>query len=266
MILLNKKEATILKLLSRYKFLTVSQLAELGLSKKGQSNNYLSSVLRSMRIRRKPRIACIEFKGTYKFDKREYVYYLTKFGEELLINEFDYLLEKIKRPLSSNVFYDRDYTHRKLFIDSQIEIYKKAKSSNKTIGFFDCYFDSIQINGKKKLESKTKVRFGEDRTDFVIPDGIFSIVDLEGDISLFALELHLGKDSKRAINQILHHVELLITGGLSEKYDLAIGWKVVYVFDSEGITETVIGLFKQRVEEVFWQYFSFYSLGEIEMD
>ncbi len=252
--IVTEKEEKILVLLARYKFLTISQMGKLGLVKEGQKTNYLNSLLREFRKRRKPKIACIEFKGTYKFDKREYVYYLTKHGEQTLVKNLGINIDEIKSPGSTSIFYDRDYNHRKAYIDTQIQIYRHIEEDGGKIDFFDNYFDSDKLNNSKSFSAKTKVKAGN---FFLIPDGIFLVRDVQNNLSLYVIEMHLGKDLERAMDQITNHVNLLISGKISEKYTLNMGWKILYVFDLEATCLRVEEKFKSLVDRNFWKYFEF---------
>lgn len=100
------------------------------------------------------------------------------------------------------------------------------------VEFFDRYFDTVGNNrNDSNLTSKTKVEFS---TGSLKADGIFilNVPDLER--YLYCLEVHNGKDTKRALEQMAPYVNALALKAPSLKYGFQRGCRVLWLFEEEG--------------------------------
>jgi len=249
-----------LELLGVYTYLSSSQFMKLGLAKHQQS---ISKILNRFFEQKKPMIKKLTFPVDPQRGKLENIYLLSKEGAKFLSELKDVDLDSISYPKGSGEFF-RDYNHRKRTIDYHIKLRLEAKEKNYTVEFFDTYFDKIGNQKAKskdnKLQSKTKVEL-EDGS-FFIPDAIYKTVQTRNDGStqdyLYALEIHNGADTKRAIETIDKHLVALADGGLSRKYDYYYAHKVVVVFENEKYKENLVSKLSRenRFDEML-EYFEF---------
>jgi len=199
--------------LARYKFLTSSQILLLDVGTKHYP--YLWKQLVSLRDRNKPLVQCHNFPAPNpKKGRVESMYFLTKEGKrQILSNGFMSSEETIKLPKGKTIAY-KDYFHRKYTIDFQIQLDKWANENDKTVDFFDTYFDKIGNNRTgKNLRAKTRIDFTGNT--FLIPDGVFTV---NGQLYLF--EMYNGKDTGRVLEQLHKHAEALTYRYTHKAYNL----------------------------------------------
>ena len=82
---LKQKEEDALTFLAQYKLLCSSQLTELELYK---NKGDVTKLLKPMAERKKPLIGVIKFPPAPTIGQLEYIYYLTKFGEKVLLEDY----------------------------------------------------------------------------------------------------------------------------------------------------------------------------------
>lgn len=254
----SEKSLRILEALAIYKYLTISQMTMMGLGGEKKYKTYLNTLLKKMRERKRPTIACIKFAGTHKFQQREYVYYLTKYGVNDLILSSGLDKDEINYPIGTSSMYERDYSHRKCFIDTKIKLFEWAALQQIQVSFFESYYDYHGNSRSGTLRSKTSVQLSGQTSKRIIPDGIFAL-QVGNKMKLFALEIHLGRDTKRAMRQIANHIISLQSGSISIHYNLKIGNRVLYVFDNKNIMKSVISNFlkSKSIPNAYNDYFLF---------
>ena len=231
-------QGKVLEGLARYKYLTLSQMLDL---KVGTTRyKYLWEQVKSLRDRKRPLVECHKFESPNPRKGRvEAMYYLSKKGKDMLINEFQHPEEQIKIPLSKTPAY-KDYFHRKHTISFQIALDTWANVNGFTVPFFDTYFDMVGDNRvNKNLRAKTRIEFGE--KDYFIPDGAFW---LEGQYKqrLFLFEMYNGKDSRRVVQQLHKHAKALTERFTHQKYELSLkkSYTIILLFELESIKQAVI--------------------------
>ena len=254
----SEKQLLILEALARYKFLTISQMIQLDLAGEKKHKTYLNTLLKKMRERKRPTISCIKFAGTHKFQQREYVYYLTKYGANDLILNTGINSSQINRPIGTSSMYERDYSHRKCYIDVKISLHQWADKNEIDVILYDNYYDYLGSSHGGTLRAKTSIALGDTKEGRIIPDGIF-ILDNYGSPKLYAIEIHMGRDTLRAMRQIMNHKIALDTGAISTHYGLEVGNRVLYVFENKNIMERVIQGVKDNrsISEAYYPYFLF---------
>lgn len=223
-------QSNILIQLARYKFLTVSQLYRLGLSK---DISWIRTQARELSQAGQPLIDRINFNITPHKGKVENIYFLTKKGKEALIEGMNKEEKSIKVPIGNPTNIYKDYTHRKNTIDFQIEAYLWAETQERGtyIDFFDCYFDKIGNNRTAgNLQAKNKIALEGD--DYIIPDAVF-LLETEHRPYLFLFEMYDGRDTKRVIDQVTKHVKAIELGTPSDKYNHPYAHRVILLFEFE---------------------------------
>lgn len=241
---------TILKHLSYYRFLTCSQLVELGVS------NLASSVYKFLRRfergKGKNRPFYEGMVGFFEFGVGiPRLYYLTDKGgrffaeyERLDIDEVQYI--KGKPAMGYN-----DLFHRIALIDFKIALNKLVESEDphpdkpNKIVFFDTYLEGTGSNASKKKqyrEEKTRVYIDHPERNFISPDGIFRFIDNSDGDYLYCVEIDRTTNVKRCVDQVYIHLHALEQGALQAKYDIAeifSGYKIIYIFDNEQMVRLV---------------------------
>jgi hypothetical protein len=233
---LTENQLKAIALLAIYKYLTSSHFVKMGVFKK---RSYLTNSLKILIDSKNPLISKYEFNPIN--GKIESLYFLTKNGKKLLINEFSYDESKIKIPIGLDTVYFHDYYHRKYTIDFHIAFRLWLESKKGQVNFLNYYFDKSGNNRIKDkyshVVSSNKIQLDE-RTSF-IPDinAKFTIDDKE---HLFLFEQHNGKDAKRLFEQLFIHIHAISAKAISSKYNYQKPYKVVVVCEEESVKTSVI--------------------------
>ncbi len=225
---LNDAQIKIIKHLAVYKFLTTSQLVRLGVA--SDRTNVHKHIV-GLRDRKNPFIMCATAKVIPGAGRLEAVYYLANYGVEAAKS---LELQEIKFPVNKQISHTQDYLHRKTVVDCEITI----RETGIKIDFFDRYFDTIGNNRVgSNLTSKTKIEFPSGTLN---ADAIFllDVTQLETKF-LYCLEIHNGKDTKRALEQMHAYIAALEIKAPSRKYGFERGCRVLWVFENEGCMKAV---------------------------
>lgn len=215
----------VLQALGEYRYLTPSQIVELGIV---SHRDVVYRLMKRFETFAKPVVGKATFSEVYSEGKQgrkqlENVHYLTRQGAELLAlvdHEVDprQILSVSRQPL-----VQKDYWHRRETIDLQILINQFAFCHGCTVETLDLYFNHDGANhskaGRPKRKANTTITYdltddqdqpiGEQLT--IMPDAILKLRDPTGQAHLFAIEVQRGMDTKR-----LHHK-------LREQYVPALG-------------------------------------------
>lgn len=234
----------ILLALSKYKFLTVSQM----LNKVGvgtSSISYLRTNLRNLKNdRKRPLIGVIEYapSGPSRGGRYEYFYYLKNYGKKLLVEQLGVEEQSVKIPIGVPQFHSM-YHHRRMQIDFQIALYKYVESQEEEVLFYDNDYDTIGGNRSEghKLEAKTKIII-EPRPEgalYIIPDGAFVLSTKIGE-KLFLTEFHRGSGVKRAVKQLYFHGLAIAKSLPSKKYNFPKGNRTLMIFEHKVTMHSVV--------------------------
>lgn len=197
------------------------------------------------------------------------IYYLTKFGAGLLAEYLGCYQSEINYPKGVKIF-QRDYFHRLYTIDFHIALRQQAEKENSKIILFETYFDKVGSNRNgafsQPLKAKTKINFPSSG-EFFIPDIIFHSIPAEGKPSIYAVEIHNGKDTKRFLRQFETYVNALTEGVITEHFHLNIPARVAFVFEFDSAKKYAIQRAKQKKNiDAFYPYFSFNTIQNIQKD
>lgn len=263
MVYLKQKESDILVSLSKYKFLCSSQFTQLGLYKnKGDVTN----LLKPMAEQKKPLIGVIKFPTDPTIGKLEYIYYLTKFGEKVLLEDLDYPQEKIKK-VKSKPISTKDYFHRKSTIDFHIGLNQWLQNNNAEIKFLNYYFDKLGTIKNKDNKSIIEINrfYLEDGKSF-IPD-ITVKFKANNENFIFLFEQHNGKDTKRLIEQLQIHLLAISQEIVSKKFNFYKLNRVAIVCEEKSVKDSVIQrLQKTDIFKNFYNHFIFKTNNELKED
>lgn len=258
---LTENQLKAIELLATYKYLTSSQFVKMGVFKK---RSYLTNSLKILIDSKNSFILKHDFNPVN--GKVESLYFLTRNGKKLLVNQFSYDETKIKMPSGMATVYLHDYYHRKYTIDFHIAFRLWIESRNGVIDFLNYYFDKAGNNrcGNDHVTPLNRIQLDE-RSSF-IPDinSKFTIDDKE---HLFLFEQHNGKDAKRLFEQLYIHIIAISKGVIFEKYNYSKPYKIVVVCEEESVKNSVIKrLQKEKGIEHYNNFFIFKTNNELLED
>ena len=265
--IITQRQSEILQALAQYKYLTTSQDVDLLVQGDAKDKSDTNKLLKKMREGRSPLLGCHMFGGTHKFNQREYVYFLKPKGAKDLVLYMKQDPDTIKRPAETSTIYVKDYEHRKRFIDTQISLYRWAESKGYEVPLYDTYFDFTGNARAGTLRAKTSILLDPITKKRVVPDGLF-FIDRRTERSLYAIEMHMGADTGRAMKQIESHKKTLDIGSASEHYGFNKGNRVLYVFNEAGCMRATMERVRQStvITEPYRKYFLFASYNDILQD
>lgn len=264
---INETETQFLDALARYSFLTVSQFQRLALN--ASNATVIRRVLHRLAEGAHPLVGVIKFPISARAGRIEHVHYLTKAGAQALaevlrvdVAELDYR--------EGRAMFHRDFYHRRECVNFHIWLTQALAGTPLEIERFDRYFDKSGANrggGGERLRAATRVELAE---GYLIPDVNFVLRYREDGQrrALFCLEMTHGKDAKRVLEQIDNHRAALRSGVISEKYHLAAGHKVLFLFSDAGLKAAVSRRVGEELPgmEGFRPHFLFGLLEECERD
>ena len=269
MLTITEVQTKILEALNRYKFLTHSQMKELGIG----NLQFLRSSTKHLCCfpnEKKPLVGAIKFPIAARAGKIENVHYLTEAGAQVLadILSIDYSELDFQKVTS---VYHRDYWHRRYCIDFHIRLTQTlAGSQTIELSTFDRYFDKIGANRRKRggqpLRSKTRVDFGSPDL-YIIPDVNF-ILQAVGNPekkALFCFEMTNGRDTKRILTQIYKHTLAMQNGAMAAKYGVQRqDYITLFLFSEASLMKAVRERFSEiRDAAAFERCFFFGHLEEM---
>ena len=264
------QQQKILESLACYRYLTVYQLMDIGVSK--SINSLRGKSLYRLERHRRHFIKSHDFGWIPQRGRLSKVYYLTPSGVNILSEILRIDPKQIEYP-KGGIQFSSDYTHRLHFIDFHIRFRQWAALNNKPIEFFYAYFDKVgsQKKGKVRATAKTKVFLTrtvytqqEDKT--FIPDGLTRYQD--GDKSrLVIIEIHNGFHSKIIEKQLLDHLEALQQGLFSHKFNHKTANFVLSVHENEATLKSVKNRLMNRGEfKPFLPLFLFNTQAQTNQD
>lgn len=217
------KQSLIIRNLGKYKLLTRSQMARLGIEKyKSNLSKYCTPLIDSKIV------GCLDAKQ-YGLG---HIYYLTKKGAIQLHNMNDTPMEAINYFKSSLHLKPQNLHHRKYAIDAQIELQKSVERHKMDLVLYDRDIDTHNA----KLSRKTLLNLPQN--NFLEPDAIFKLQTPNG-VKLYCLELENNTYAKRSFEKILKHIIALNNRIPSQKYEHPKAHRVLMIYTNPKIMATV---------------------------
>lgn len=185
-----------LKALAKYKYLTVSQMVDLGISPSIDTLRKYSNILKKEEL-----VKQTGYRGTIQEDGRnkniryEGMIFLAKSGVEFL-EELN--LDNIKYPKNYKIAFANDYIHRNLMISTCIS--------------FDKYLKKNDLDGFTKIDfhnSETTIEISPKLT--VKPDIIIGLNQ-----NIFILEVWAGLEKEYILSQLTRIIKGLASNKVSE--------------------------------------------------
>ena len=237
---------SVMQHLLRYRFLTIDQFQQLGIS---CSERYLQKEIQKLRTGKTPLLAVQDYGKPKKqgYGRLKRLHWLSSAGASFLAetgmldnSQLPYLaLTPPAPPVGDPTGKPRDYDHRILFIDCHIAIEQALQGAGLDMAFFHAYFDPLNIK-KTALEPAQRMRsmplavFGA--REFR-PDGLFLSFKADGRAIFAALELHRFRDTGRIYEQLATYGEALAANTLQNFYDLQFPLRVLTVLDDKGMRD-----------------------------
>lgn len=230
-------ELKVLEALARYRYLTVNQLARLGIRKSPAKVG--EKLIRP--LRKKGLIESKHYKPDFRsrapsihFLKRNAVIALAEIHE---VDPDSFVYPKY------GLRSDYEYHHRVGLVDFHISLRMWAEREGHKVRLFEYDFDLER--GKVGYEKKTGVTLGKRR---IIPDINFLLDMSDGESRLFTVELHNLSKRARVVDQLLDHVAICKAGLLSKKYGHDHGNRVLSVYTDPRMLESVRDVLRESPE------------------
>ncbi|WP_417332762.1 hypothetical protein [Halarcobacter sp.] len=251
---MKERQIIALEHLSIHKFLTSSQFVQLNLYKnRGEVTNALKELLES----KKPLIGKKNFKPDPTYGKVESIYYLTQYGKNYLVKNFNYLPENIKFIKKEVNLFQREYHHRRSTVDFNIGLYKWIQRVDGEIIFSHYYFDKKGNNHSKdkskhlcalnKLELKDGKSF--------IPDMI-TMFNIKGKEYLYLFEQNNDYSTTRLINELLPYLYAMSDGLFENIFGFKRSPRIAVVCKNENVKYNLLK--RLRTDERFKHFYNLF--------
>lgn len=262
---MKEKQVIATKHLAKFMFLTSSQFVELKLYKnRGDVTNTLKILLDAKR----PLIGKKDFKPDHTYGKIESVYYLTKYGKNYLVNNFNYKNSDIKFVNKDIDLYQNDYNHRKQTVDFHIKFNQWIEHKDGDISICTYYFNKV---GNNRSNDKSKHLYALNRIelkdgDSFIPDIItmFTVDDKE---FLFLFEQHNGNSTNRLVKQLQSHLKSITEDVYENQFGFKKSPRIVVVCENLSVkNNTIKRLREDKQFDNFHNFFIFKSTDELQQN
>lgn len=226
----------ILRELSTYKFLTVSQMLKL---KVGTRNRIYENIQKLIEY---GFVKFADYKALLRYGHQlERFHFLTPKGANLLVsNTPNYHLDNVRFPKSNTTLFTHDYFHRFSSINTHISFRKWCKDYNMSLKRYEDYFDVVGSRKKHSTEPMkaiTRIEFGNGY--FLDPDGV-AIYENNDKLKITLIETYNGKDTKRVVEQLRKHLYIIKHGLASSKYKIEAPTRVCCTFEDANARDAVI--------------------------
>lgn len=227
---LSDTQATILSSLARYRFLTIDQMRELGITT-GKSPNHLYKITADLchtpalvdKYQPKP----IHGKGAFPS-----LYFLTKKGADALSELTQEPTTGFKFP-KGKVSFSSLLVHTIRCVSCEIAVRLWAEKNHHTVDFYHNDFDTqgdnaTAKNGKLRKLTAIDLNNGER----LIPDAVFHITDRDGTPRLFLLELHNQARAKRIHDKLASYREAIAEEAIRRQFGYEQSPRVLAILDN----------------------------------
>ena len=208
--IISPQQWAVLQALNTYRYLTVEQMLNLGLSKNAKSIR--DKTLFALRHRKFIQSVKI---GSFLPD----VHHLTKHGATLLaeIEKTPTIAPLANKRMSFSAFFAR---HRFAQVDIHIAFRQWVKQRGDAEVVLELQdFTSQQKYPKGKFISATELTTPELPTP-IIPDGIFGVQLNTGQSAVYLVEVHRSTQTQAVTEQLIRYFNIIKTGAVQKKFDL----------------------------------------------
>ncbi len=247
-------DADILRALARFIYCTIPQLARIVGVK---NENSVKHALQRLRGFSRPLVKKWEYGFIAGTGRLHSISTLTHAGANVLAEVDRIEANSIYFP-ALGVQYSRDYLHRRAFVDCHIAIDAWARSHEAEIALFDRYFlaeggnhtNSELMNGssgtevliRREYQTRLVLPAPGALPKVIIPDGIF-LFHQQGKSRLCALEIHMGRETKKILAQLEEHIKAIAAAAARRKYAHHEGNFVLSVYEHGETMEAVMRRF-----------------------
>ena len=258
---------SILLALVRYRFLTCSQMALMGLGS-------LRALQRNVRLLTTitypaPVIVCRAFPPSVRFGKVEHMYVITPYGLVFLKERIPSFVSTRRLSPIWDVFR-MDYHHRRETISFHIRLEKALRLQEKHellsyANYFEKSADVFPGGASSPQKAASEVSFLSGRR--FIPDSIFVLSDFR-QRGVFALEVEMSEKSPRVLKKVRLHQKALADGIISTAYGLdRHDYVAVFLLRHENVLNLVLEeLISQSSFAPFRNHYRFTSIPDTEND
>ena len=260
---LTPTEFGILDGLRLYRFLTVPQMAKIGIgTRNGQVNHVLPDLVKA----NKPYISRVVPGTLPKLGRLPNVYFLTERGACIIADALMIDRNKVKYPkrVSTTSVH---FWHRTHAVDCHIAVKKWADKNNHCIDFYRDYFEYTGANRSRDMAPQRSVTRVELSDGSIIPDAIFQMTDDAGKSRFFALEMYNQNRPQRTFEKMLEYCHALAEQALTKAFNYPSLPRVLMVFELDAALITHLARAKQHPAlKKFLKFFYFTTLQEFESD
>lgn len=265
----------VMQALGQYRYLTPSQIVELGII---SHRDVFYQLMKRFNAFPSPIVGQAAFSEVHSNGKQgrkklESVHYLTRRGAELLSlldhdNDREAILSVARQPLTQ-----KDYWHRRETIDLQILVNQFAFKHGCTIEAFDLYFNHEGANHSKSGHGRRKANttITYELTDHddqplgipqtIMPDAILKLTDPTGHTHLFAIEIQRGMDTKRLHHKLRdQYIPALGEGAINGAYGVKPAPLILTICENPGLMEQTLKRLRDDPYFVgFGDHFAFHT-------
>ena len=233
-------QENVLYKLAEYKFLTISQFAEILGSSPNWTRTQINKLI-EIGVLGSTSYGVIPQKGLL-----EKVYYLTAKGTKILCDDLGIEKEKIRYPIGE-VTFRHDYFHRFWTVNVHIALNKFIEANNGQSFTLLTYYDKIGSQRKEGMTVATRLDFEDEQKNKVhINPDMLAGYYLNNKPYLFAIEIYNGKDTQRVIEQVKKVFIAIYEGSTAQKFPVKKSSRLLLVFEHEAILKATL----QRVKPI----------------
>ena len=243
-----EREIAILQYLAVYKFLTRTHFMKLLHLK---NRNQVQLALDRLRTGKKAFVASTDKMVVAGVGSFEQFHFLTKRGAEFVISELG--IKEPKYPVVPNRKPTQDHNHKKQTLNIEIAI-----NSAFPVDFGDRYFDHVgSQRSDGTLAPKTKIIFNR-QGQTLRSDLIFGMSE-----RLYCVEIHMGKDTLKGMEQIDQYAQAITLGNPAIQYGYKYDARVLWVFEHKSCMEALMQrTLETKKYDLFAEHFLFQTLED----
>jgi len=247
----------VIQALNTYRYLTVEQMLQLGISKNAKSiRDKTLFALRHRKFIQSNKI------GSFLPD----VHFLTKLGAEELASQEKITIQPA--PSSKRVSFSALFAkHRFAQVDFHIGFRRWIEGR----GDAEILLEIQDFNGRSKsaqgkFQAETELTLPRLASP-VIPDGIFSVELITGQQAIYLAELHRSTQTKAVTAQLLRYIEVIQSGAIQSKYGIKANPMICSVHLQDSVLRGVKARLKKNPDFApFLRNFMFRKMEGIQKD
>lgn len=235
--------------LAKYKYLTVSHILALGISKsKDMSRKYFLKLMKEKLVDRQIHSSVSENAKKKWFLQRtrhEYLWYLTRKWALFLESNTELNFLEIRFPKRPSQRLKNDYFHRVSTIFINISFEKWLEKTGGKESQFLVYYDNRKQSVKRNFEAETRLELGIKK--HYTPDIICGFRDANSYLKIFCLEVYNGDKVGYVEQQLIQLFWILdSTKKIEQRIDMDAVPRILVTFDNEQLYLKVLSRIQQN--------------------